>query len=76
MAAILTDRQLQSVANYLILSLGNEYKLLSDNILSLLQHVTALADLLVAILVMPLGAFNEVRNKICRRENVLFMLYL
>ena len=41
MAAILLDRHLQSVANYLILSL-------------------AAADLLVAILVMPLGAVYEV----------------
>ena len=41
MAAILLDRHLQSVANYLILSL-------------------AVADLLVAILVMPLGAVYEV----------------
>ena len=41
MMAILLDRHLQSVANYLILSL-------------------ALADLLVAVLVMPLGAVNEV----------------
>ena len=43
MMAILLDRHLQSVANYLILSL-------------------ALADLLVAVLVMPLGAVNEVRQ--------------
>merc|ERR1719427_2197962 len=41
MAAILLDRHLQSVANYLILSL-------------------AVADLLVAILVMPLGAVYEI----------------
>ena len=41
MMAILLDRHLQSVANYLILSL-------------------ALADLLVAVLVMPLGAVTEV----------------
>ena len=41
-AAILLDRHLQSVANYLILSL-------------------AVADLLVALLVMPLGAVYEVR---------------
>ena len=41
MMAILLDRQLQSVANYLILSL-------------------AVADLLVAVLVMPLGAVYEV----------------
>ena len=39
--AILLDRHLQSVANYLILSL-------------------AVADLLVALLVMPLGAVYEV----------------
>ena len=44
MMAILLDRHLQSVANYLILSL-------------------ALADLLVAVLVMPLGAVYEVRKK-------------
>ena len=43
MMAILMDRHLQSVANYLILSL-------------------ALADLLVAVLVMPLGAIYEVRT--------------
>ena len=43
MMAILMDRQLQSVANYLILSL-------------------AVADLLVAVLVMPLGAVYEVRS--------------
>ena len=41
-AAILLDRHLQSVANYLILSL-------------------AVADLLVALLVMPLGAVYEVQ---------------
>lgn len=44
MAAILMDRHLQSVANYLILSL-------------------AVADLLVAILVMPLGAVKEITKK-------------
>jgi len=44
MAAILLDRHLQSVANYLILSL-------------------AVADLLVAILVMPLGAVYEISRK-------------
>ena len=44
MMAILLDRHLQSVANYLILSL-------------------ALADLLVAVLVMPLGAVYEVKKK-------------
>lgn len=44
MMAILLDRHLQSVANYLILSL-------------------ALADLLVAVLVMPLGAVYEVGPK-------------
>jgi len=43
MMAILLDRHLQSVANYLILSL-------------------ALADLLVAVLVMPLGAVTEIRQ--------------
>lgn len=42
-AAILLERNLQSVANYLILSL-------------------AVADLLVAALVMPLGAVYEVRE--------------
>lgn len=41
-AAILLERNLQSVANYLILSL-------------------AVADLLVAVLVMPLGAVYEVK---------------
>ena len=41
-AAIVLERNLQSVANYLILSLG-------------------VADLLVAVLVMPLGAVYEVR---------------
>ena len=40
--AIISERNLQSVANYLILSL-------------------AVADLLVAVLVMPLGAVTEVR---------------
>lgn len=44
MAAILLDRHLQSVANYLILSL-------------------AVSDLLVAILVMPLGAVYEISKK-------------
>ena len=42
-AAILLERHLQNVANYLILSL-------------------AVADLLVAVLVMPLGAVYEVGN--------------
>jgi len=42
-AAIVLERNLQSVANYLILSLG-------------------VADLLVAVLVMPLGAVYEVRQ--------------
>lgn len=42
-AAILLERNLQNVANYLILSL-------------------AVADLLVAVLVMPLGAVYEVSN--------------
>ena len=41
-AAIVLERNLQSVANYLILSLG-------------------VADLLVAVLVMPLGAVYEGR---------------
>ena len=59
MAAILTDRHLQSVANYLILSLGNKY---SQVITNLLLPLLALADLLVALLVMPLGAFNEVSS--------------
>ena len=40
-AAIILERNLQSVANYLILSL-------------------AVADLLVAVLVMPLGAVYQV----------------
>jgi len=43
-AAIVVDRHLQIVANYLILSL-------------------AVADLLVAILVMPLGAANSISKK-------------
>lgn len=43
-AAILVDRHLQIVANYLILSL-------------------AVADLLVAVLVMPLGAANSISKK-------------
>jgi len=43
-AAIILERNLQSVANYLILSL-------------------AVADLLVAVLVMPLGAIYEVSCK-------------
>lgn len=42
-AAIVLERNLQSVANYLIVSL-------------------AVADLMVACLVMPLGAVYEVRN--------------
>lgn len=42
-AAILLERNLQSVANYLIVSL-------------------AVADLMVACLVMPLGAVYEVRT--------------
>lgn len=42
-AAIILERNLQSVANYLILSL-------------------AVADLLVAVLVMPLGAVYEVNG--------------
>ena len=42
-AAIILERNLQSVANYLILSL-------------------AVADLLVAVLVMPIGAIYEVNN--------------
>lgn len=42
-AAILLERNLQSVANYLIVSL-------------------AVADLMVACLVMPFGAVYEVRN--------------
>ena len=43
-AAIIMEKNLQSVANYLILSL-------------------AVADLLVAVLVMPLGAVYEVIKK-------------
>ena len=43
-AAILLERNLRVVANYLILSL-------------------AVADLLVAVLVMPLGAVYEVRRR-------------
>lgn len=42
-AAILIEKNLQNVANYLIVSL-------------------AVADLMVACLVMPLGAVYEVRN--------------
>ena len=45
-AAIVLERNLQGVANYLILSL-------------------AVADLLVAVLVMPLAAVYEVRNVYC-----------
>ena len=45
-AAILLERHLHSVANYLIVSL-------------------AVADLLVACLVMPLGAVYEVRYPFC-----------
>jgi 5-hydroxytryptamine receptor 1 len=52
-AAILLDRHLQSVANYLILSL-------------------AVADLLVALLVMPLGAVYEVRLIILTLNSSLF----
>ena len=47
-AAILLERHLQNVANYLILSL-------------------AVADLLVAVLVMPLGAVYEVGRQAGRR---------
>ena len=54
-AAIILERNLQSVANYLILSL-------------------AVADLLVAVLVMPLGAIYEVRimaiNTIKRTKSI------
>jgi 5-hydroxytryptamine receptor 1 len=49
-AAILLDRHLQSVANYLILSL-------------------AVADLLVALLVMPLGAVYEVSPGIFKNSS-------
>ena len=45
-AAIVLERNLQGVANYLILSL-------------------AVADLLVAVLVMPLAAVYEVSEMIC-----------
>ena len=45
-AAIVLERNLQGVANYLILSL-------------------AVADLLVAVLVMPLAAVYEVSKMIC-----------
>jgi len=48
-AAILLERNLQSVANYLILSL-------------------AVADLLVAVLVMPLGAVYEVKQLIFSKD--------
>ena len=53
MMAILLDRQLQSVANYLILSL-------------------AVADLLVAVLVMPLGAVYEVKDQTLH-NNLIFI---
>ena len=55
MAAILLDRHLQSVANYLILSL-------------------AVADLLGAILVMPLGAVYEVYS-FCLQKIVWGVLF-
>ena len=48
-AAILLERHLQNVANYLILSL-------------------AVADLLVAVLVMPLGAVYEVGRSVAIRQ--------
>jgi len=60
-AAILLERNLQSVANYLIVSL-------------------AVADLMVACLVMPLGAVYEVRNlsyyiKMCELLYYVFCRY-
>jgi 5-hydroxytryptamine receptor 1 len=48
-AAILLERNLRNVSNYLVLSL-------------------AVADLLVAVLVMPLGAVYEVGNKIYQKK--------
>ena len=51
------ERNLQSVANYLILSL-------------------AVADLLVAVLVMPLGAIYEVSIFTCSNKKSLFMTHL
>ena len=55
--AILVDRHLQSVANYLILSL-------------------AVADLLVAILVMPLGAIAEVMSLYIQHTNFFKLVLL
>lgn len=51
-AAIILERNLQNVANYLVASL-------------------AVADLLVACLVMPLGAVYEVKSIVKSYQNLL-----
>lgn len=59
MVAILIDRHLQSVANYLILSLGKT-TMHHSNLSLITTKISALADLLVAVLVMPFSAVYEV----------------
>ena len=58
-AAIVLERNLQNVANYLILSL-------------------AVADLLVAVLVMPLGAVYEVgqSTRVLSSKNAFLCVYI
>ena len=94
MAAILLDRHLQSVANYLILRwhlpehsyhwiyhhghrqhkhdflhtcVKKSLPLVNDHLATIIWQILfsslAVADLLVAILVMPLGAVKEVRTR-------------
>ena len=61
MVAILIDRHLQSVANYLILSLGKTtINQISNFLFKHFSKILALADLLVAVLVMPFSAVYEV----------------
>ena len=64
MVAILIDRHLQSVANYLILSLGKTTINHSNFFKKNISKILALADLLVAVLVMPFSAVYEVINLI------------